>query len=147
MKYGYKMFPLNRNSIFVSAWLAVIAVAAALPVAPLAAQERVPVQFAAGNDNAAVEAQVTGQEYRDYVLGARAGQTMAVSLIGDGTIYFNILPPDSDGTAIYNGSIDGNDATGIALPVDGDYTVRVYLMGDDADSNHTVRFTLSMSIL
>ena len=29
-------------------------------------------------------------------------------------IYFNILPPGSDGVAIYNGSLD--------LPGDGDYT-------------------------
>jgi hypothetical protein len=110
------------------------------------AQSSERVNFAAGNDNAAVEAEVTGNDYRDYVLGAAAGQTMGVSLITDGTAYFNILPPDSDGEAIYIGSIDGNDAS-VKLPAAGDYTIRVYLMGNDKDSGQTVPFTLSMTIM
>ncbi len=114
---------------------------------PLGAQERETVRFEAGNDNAAVEASVTGDGYRDYVLGASAGQTMGVSLVTDGSAYFNILPPGSAGEAIYNSSVDGNDATGIALPASGDYTVRVYLMGADEDEGRTVPFTLSMSIM
>lgn len=110
------------------------------------AQSSDRVNFAAGNDNAAVEASVTGHGYRDYVLGAAAGQTMGVSLITDGTAYFNILPPGGDGVALYIGSIDGRDAS-VELPSDGDYTIRVYLMGDDRDSGRTVPFTLSMSIM
>jgi hypothetical protein len=104
------------------------------------------VNFAAGNDNAAVEAEVIGDGYKDYILGAAAGQTMGVSLITDGTAYFNILPPGSDGEAIYIGSIDGNDAS-VKLPAAGDYTIRVYLMGNDKDSGRTVPFTLSMTIM
>jgi hypothetical protein len=113
----------------------------------VSAQSRERVSFAAGNDNAAVEATVTGQEYRDYLLGAQSGQTMGVSLITEGSAYFNILPPGSTGEAIYNSSIDGNDATGIVLPAEGDYTIRVYLMGNDEDSGATVPFTLSMVIM
>jgi hypothetical protein len=80
---------------------------------------------------------ITGDEYIDYLLGARAGQEMAVSLIpgesnGDANIYFNILPPGSTGEAIYIGSIDGLDVTGVALPETGDYTIRVYQLGNDA---------------
>jgi len=89
---------------------------------------------------------VTGDAYRDYVLGAAAGQTMAVSLITDGTAYFNILPPGSDGAAIFVGSNDGMDAS-VELPDTGDYTIRVYLMGNDKDSGQTVPFTLSMTIM
>jgi len=110
------------------------------------AQSSERVNFAAGNDNAAVEAEVSGNDYRDYVLGAAAGQTMGVSLITDGSAYFNILPPGSNGEAIYIGSTDGNDAS-ITLPADGDYTIRVYLMGNDKDSGQTVPFTLSMTIM
>jgi hypothetical protein len=113
----------------------------------VSAQSRERVSFATGNDNAAVEATVTGQEYRDYLLGAQSGQTMGVSLITEGSAYFNILPPGSTGEAIYNSSIDGNDATGIVLPAEGDYTIRVYLMGNDEDSGATVPFTLSMVIM
>lgn len=110
------------------------------------AQSSERVNFAAGNDNAAVEAEVSGNDYRDYVLGAAAGQTMGVSLITDGSAYFNILPPGSNGEAIYIGSTDGNDAS-ITLPADGDYTIRVYLMGNDKDSGQMVPFTLSMTIM
>ena len=72
---------------------------------------------------------------------------MGVSLVTDGSAYFNILPPGSTGEAIYNSSIDGNDATGVSLPASGDYVVRVYLMGADEDEGRTVPFTLSMSIM
>jgi hypothetical protein len=121
--------------------------AALILAAPALAQERETVQFEGGNDNAAVGSSVTGQAYKDYLLGARAGQNMGVSLITEGSAYFNILPPGSDDVAIYNSSIDGNDATGVALPADGDYTIRVYLMGADADEGTTVPFTLSMTIM
>ena len=105
------------------------------------------VAFEAGNDNASKRGKVTGDGYHDYLLGARAGQEMSVSLITEGTCYFNILPPGSNGEAIFIGSRDGNDAIGLKLPKDGDYTIRVYLMGDDKDSGQTVHYQLSMTIM
>ena len=70
-------------------------------------QEEV-VHFTAGSSEATVSGSITGRESLDYVLGAQAGQTMTVSLDvartdGDGVIYFNILPPGSDGEAIFVG--------------------------------------------
>ncbi len=62
---------------------------------------------------------------------------MVVSLITDGNAYFNILPPGGQGEAIFNGSIEGRDAM-VELSADGDYSVRVYPLGDDADSGLTV---------
>lgn len=112
------------------------------------AQATTTVKFARGNDNTAVQGKVTGNGYHDYLLGAKAGQSMGVSLIADSSsVYFNILPPGSSGEAIYNSSVYGNDATGIALPASGNYTVRVYLMGAAADGGKTVPFTLSMGIM
>jgi hypothetical protein len=128
------------------AFILAAALGAAL-AGPVLAQSQERVRFEAGNDNAAAEGQVTGDGYRDYLLGAKAGQVMGVSLITEGSAYFNILPPGSAGEAIYNSSIDGNDATNIVLPADGDYTIRVYLMGADADENRSVPFTLSMTIM
>ncbi|SIO18330.1 hypothetical protein SAMN05444722_0735 [Rhodovulum sp. ES.010] len=111
------------------------------------AQESHRVQFDRGNDNAYVEGTVTGNGYVDYLLGARAGQSMGVSLITDDSAFFNILPPGSDGVAIYNSSTSGNDAVGVTLPSDGDYRIRVYLMGNQADTGATVPFGLSMTIM
>lgn len=132
--------------------LAAMLLSVALAFAPGAsAKDRSRVRFEAGNDNAAVNGTITGDEYVDYLLGASAGQTMSVSLIpgesnGNGTVYFNIMPPGSTGEAIYNGSINGLDATGIKLASKGDYTIRVYQMGNDADTGKTTAFMLSVGI-
>ena len=64
---------------------------------------------------------------------------------GDGTVYFNILPPNSSDAAIYNSSMDGNSTT-VNLPSDGTYTIRVYQMGNDADAGKTSSFNLDLSI-
>lgn len=103
------------------------------------------IRFAAGNDNASAQSVIRGDEYRDYVLDAREGQRMSVSLSTDGSAYFNILPPGSDGVAIYNSSIDGNDSS-LVLPATGAYRVRVYLMGADNSEGRSVRYTLSVGI-
>ena len=65
---------------------------------------------------------------------------------GDGTIYFNILPPGSDGVAIFNGSMSDGNTAKVKLPDDGTYTIRVYLMGNDRDAGKTVSYTLDLSI-
>ncbi|MCG7520999.1 hypothetical protein [Ruegeria sp. Ofav3-42] len=122
-----------------------------LGFASFASAQRVAhVKFEPGNFGTMVNGTVTGNEYFDYKLGAKAGQEMFAELKvsdtnGNGVIYFNILPPDSDGVAIYNGSINGNIAR-IALPKDGDYTIRVYLMGNDRDTGKTVGYNLDLSI-
>jgi hypothetical protein len=132
--------------------LILAALVAFAPLAqPVLSQDQARVAFEAGNDNAAINGTIVGDGYIDYLLGAQAGQTMAVSLIpgesnGIGSVYFNILPPGSTGEAIYNGSINGLDATGIVLPADGDYVIRVYQMGDDADSGKTTAFMISVGI-
>lgn len=114
------------------------------------AQRVSDVKFAPGNFGTTVNGTITGDEYFDYVLGAQSGQEMFADLKvsdtnGNGVIYFNILPPDSDGFAIYNGSVDGNTAR-IDLPEDGNYTIRVYLMGNDRDTGKTVGYNLDLSI-
>ena len=109
------------------------------------AQARTRVKFAKGNDNTSVDGTIRGEEYHDYLLGAKGGQRMSVSLISD-QAYFNILPPGSTGEAIYNSSINGNDATNIVLPKSGDYTIRVYQMGAAADGGRATAYTVSVTI-
>ena len=118
--------------------------------APALAQDRIPVQFAPGNFGTMVSGTIIGDEYVDYMLGARAGQEMFVELSvidsnGSGTIYFNILPPGSTGEAIYIGANEGNSTT-VALPANGDYAIRVYHMGNDRDTGKTTGFTIDLSI-
>ncbi len=114
------------------------------------AQSVADVKFETGNYGTMVNGTVTGKEYFDYRLGAKAGQELFAELQvsdtnGYGVIYFNVLPPGSDGAAIYNGSFNGNTAR-VELPEDGDYTIRVYLMGNDRDTDKTVGYNLDLSI-
>ncbi len=113
-------------------------------------QEVSEVRFGAGDYGTTVEGRLTGPAYRDYRLDARSGQELFAELDvtgsdGTGTVYFNVLPPGSDGVAVYNGSMDGKTAR-LDLPEGGTYTIRVYQMGNDRDAGATSRFTLDLSI-
>jgi len=140
--------------IFKLAKHALIAVAlatVALPALPALAQRTSRVEFQRGRSNTTLSGTITGREYADYVLRARAGQTMSVALTvdgtnGDGSVFFNILPPGSRGEAIFNGSTSPNRSGQVRLPQDGDYTIRVYLMGNDRDAGKTVGYNVSVSI-
>lgn len=97
-----------------------------------------------------VEGTVSGDAYVDYILRAKEGQKMFAELAlagtdGHGTVYFNILPPGSEGVAVYNSSINGN-ATTVDLTETGPWTIRVYQMGNDRDIGKTASFTLDLSI-
>jgi hypothetical protein len=103
------------------------------------------VQFQKGQSSASVKGSVRGQGVVDYRLRAAAGQTLEVTMEASKTsAYFNVLPPGEE-TALFIGSTSGNRFAG-ELPRDGDYTVRVYLMGNAASSNQTANFNLEFRI-
>lgn len=104
------------------------------------------LQFAKGASSATVKGTLKGDHTIDYKLRARAGQTMTVSLKGsNAATYFNVLPPGSNDVAIYNSSTEGNDWKG-ALPSDGEYKVRVYLMRSAARRDEASNYTLTVGI-
>ncbi|WP_295886046.1 hypothetical protein [uncultured Thiohalocapsa sp.] len=58
------------------------------------------VQFHKGADSATVEDSIKGYEGVDYVLGAKEGQLMNVSMATDnGAAYFNIIAPGKENEA------------------------------------------------
>ena len=106
-------------------------------------QER--VTFTPGASSATLQGTITGYQAVDYVLGAKAGQTMTVTMkTAHGANYFNVLPPGSE-AAIANGSTLGNTWSG-TLPVDGDYRIRVYLMRSAARRGEKAAYTLTVGI-
>ncbi|GHD66019.1 hypothetical protein [Jeongeupia chitinilytica] len=123
--------------------LLVLSIAVSLPAVGHAADTTQTVRFARGASSTRFQHKLAGREVRDYVLGARAGQTLVVDL-KPGSVYFNVLPTGTD-TALYNGSINGSHAS-IPLPHDGNYTVRVYQMGAAASSGKTSAYTLQLAI-
>lgn len=103
------------------------------------------VRFAAGASSATLRGSLKGDETVDYVLAARAGQSMRVTLkTSNAANHFNVLPPGSE-AAIAMGENTGNEWSG-ALPADGDYRIRVFLMRSAARRNETATYTLSVGI-
>ena len=124
--------------------------AAGLQAAPALAQQDVDIRFPAGSSGTVINGTIVGNEYVDYNLRAAAGQQMQVDLAvtgtnGNGSVFFNILPGGADYPALFNGSMDGQSAR-VTLPSDGVWTIRTYLMGNDADAGKTVGYSIAVEI-
>ena len=103
------------------------------------------IRFGPGESRATVKGSIKGSQTVDYRLRARAGQTMTVALrTTNASAYFNVLPPASD-EALFVGSTSGTRFAG-ALPGDGDYTIRVYLMRNAAPRNETASYTFDVAV-
>ena len=104
------------------------------------------VQFHKGANSATVQGTIKGYDSVDYVLGARKGQSMNVSISTDNTAnYFNILAPGKTDEAMFIGSTSGDQYEG-TLPASGDYKVRVYLMRSAARRDEVAKYRLEMII-
>jgi hypothetical protein len=120
-----------------------IALAASAPAASI---ETKRMSFTPGTSSATVKGSIRGDTTVDYKLGAKAGQTMHVSLkTSNASNYFNVLPPGSSDVAVFVGSSGGNEWTG-SLDTRGDYTIRVYLMRSAARRNERADYTLTVGI-
>jgi len=103
------------------------------------------VQFATGATSAQLRGSIRGSAGVDYRISARAGQTLAVTMkSSNASSYFNINPPGSD-AAMFIGSTKGSEAA-VALPTDGTYVVRVYLMRNAARRGETAQYTLTVGV-
>ena len=127
------------------------ALCAALWAGSAFAQETVDIRFEPGANSAEISGTIIGDEYIDYVLGARGGQTMVVSLAvtgtnGNGSAFFNILPAGQDYGGPYTGSMDDDNLAEVTVPSDGDWAIRVYLMGNDRDAGKTVGYSINVFI-
>ncbi len=132
---------------FALAMLALIVTHAALPAHAAGApgMRSQTVQFAKGATSAQLKGSIKGDAGVDYKIGARAGQTLAVTMKpSNASTYFNILPPGSEG-AMFIGSTSGVKAT-VVLPDDGIYVVRVYLMRNASRRNETSNYTLTVGV-
>jgi hypothetical protein len=81
------------------------------------------VHFARGAHGATLRGQVSRDEARLYIVGAKAGQSMTVKLDGDAKTSFDLSgPKDSSGQAMASGE---TECAG-TLPDDGDYKIFVF---------------------
>jgi hypothetical protein len=117
-----------------------ISVAEAPTVArPVGKQHNVPTKLSG---------KITGNAIATHRFTAKEGDTVNVTLAGPGSMYFNVLPPGgSPGDAIYVGSraVDNADAWSAVAPATGDYSIIVYMMGNDKDSGATRSYELTVA--
>jgi hypothetical protein len=128
-----------------------MAVLLSFSISPALAQERVDIRFKPGATSTTINGTVRGDEYIDYVVNARGGQKVVVSLAvtgtnGHGSAFFNILPAGQDYGGPYTGSSDDDRRAEITVPHDGDWAIRVYLMGNDRDTGKTVGYSIDVYI-
>ena len=95
----------------------------------VSAQTKQRVRFARGSSHATVSGTIRGYAFRDYVVGARNGQTISVKLNSRNTFtVLTIFKPNGDNL---EGAAEREEFTG-ELPVSGDYVIRVGMMRAEA---------------
>jgi len=129
------------NRFFLSALTA-----ASLALAqPALAQQQVVVSFAKGTSSQTLKGSIKGDQSRDYIVDARAGQTMTIDFKpSNASAYFNVIAPGAD-SAMFIGSTEGNRFSG-PLTTSGRHTVQVYLMRNAARRNEVANYTITIGV-
>lgn len=96
------------------------------------------VRFPKGHNSATLRSEVSQRKAILYVVGAKTGQSMTVSLNGDAKTRFDLSgPKDKDGQTMVNGATEWSDT----LPDTGDYRILVF-----TDSRVASPFRLKITI-
>jgi len=67
------------------------------------------VSFPTGKSSTTIQGTITGDQTIDYTIGANQGQKLNVTLTDKSNgSFFNVLPPGSQGEAVFIGQNDGN---------------------------------------
>jgi hypothetical protein len=142
------MTPVQLTGIAMNKLLSCFVVGLFLTTTPLWADNGIreqQVQFKKGTSATSIKGKIKGDQTVDYLLTAKAGQTMVAKLTtSNRSAYFNVLPQGA-GEAIFIGSSAGDKFEG-ALPADGTYAIRVYLMRNASRRNETANYRLDVSI-
>jgi hypothetical protein len=107
------------------------------------------VQFQPGKSSKTIQGTIKGEQIADYLVNARAGQSMTVSFTTDnGGNSFNIFAPGKvpgNDEAFFIGETNNNSYKG-TLPTSGDYLIRVGLVRSAARRNEVANYKLQISI-
>jgi hypothetical protein len=137
--------PESQEADMTKALLPALAAACLLMALPASAQQQTKVDFARGASSATLKGSIKGDQDHSYLVDARAGQTMTVTLTSTkGGAEMNVMAPGND-TAISLGSPDPYRFTGV-LPDTGRYTVQVYQMRASARRGETANYTLTVGV-
>jgi hypothetical protein len=137
-------FALGRRAFMLAAMLLA---ATGLAASAQEQARREIVRFAPGGSQAVLKGAIKGWESVDYVVAAKAGQTLSIRFRPSrSAAFFNVMPPGG-GEALFVGQSEGqpNDFTTV-LKLDGDYLVQVYLVRAAARRAEKATYTLRISI-
>src|SRR5207253_1211571 len=126
---------------------AAVLLAASVLTAHADVARREIVRFAPGTSSAVLKGSIRGYESVDYVVGAKAGQTLSIRFRPSrSAAFFNVVPP-LGGEALFVGQSESkpNDFTTV-LKTDGDYVVQVYLVRAAARRAEKASYTLRIAI-
>lgn len=112
------------------------------------------IRFPAGRTGTVIHDRITGRNTVSYIVGAEAGQTMAVTLKASNTAtYFNVYGPGRGpgDQALANSGMTGSTVPDInrfsaKLPASGTYTINVYLYRAAARRKERSDYTLDISV-
>lgn len=110
----------------------------------VAAQTKIRVKFSKGSASKTIKGTVTGYSYKDYIVGASAGQTLTASIKAntESTVLVVFLPNGDN----LEGATESEDVSG-ELPVSGNYVIRVMMMRYQARRKGSIsNYTLKISI-
>ena len=129
-----------RHGLFSAVLFMLIAIAA-----PAAAQDKSPqrVRFEKGKTSATIRGRVNGFDTQDYVVGAKAGQQMAIDIKASNPQTYFVL------YSINGKATDMNETDHYSLETNesGDYVIRVFMMRAAARrKGATSTFSLTISI-
>src|SRR5215471_7563026 len=97
------------------------------------------VRFARGEKTATLRGSVTQKQAMQYLVGAKAGQTLTVNLDSDAKTRFDLSgPKDKNGQAMADGATEWSGT----LPDDGDYKIFVFTDDRDVQAPFTLKITI-----
>ncbi|GAB4324714.1 MAG: hypothetical protein OHK0047_09250 [Leptolyngbyaceae cyanobacterium] len=138
-----------QTSLIATAFFLVVPAIVLTPPTVLAQSSNIRtqrVQFKPRAKSATIQGTIKGYQTVDYIVNAKQGQTMNVSMATKNTAtYFNILEPSQTEVAIFNGSVNGNQFEG-TLKKSGDYRIRVYMMRSAARRNEVANYRLEINV-
>jgi hypothetical protein len=128
---------LTTPAAILSLAIAAVLIAAATGFAQRGTSIVQRVHFPRGGTQTTLRGTVHRGMSHDYILGARAGQTMTVHLATSRGVSFAILTPD--GEPLVDGARDWSGE----LPLNGEYRINVL---PDTSTNVSIRYALEINI-
>lgn len=117
----------------------------ATPIYAQNADRTEQVQFARGASSKAIKGSIKGYAGANYLVRARAGQRLTVSLrTSNPSSYFNVTALGAE-AAMFISSTSGDSFT-TTIPSTGEYKVNVYLMRNAARRNAVANYTLTIGL-